>query len=149
MRLSCVATAIACIVLLLLPASDAWVCNVTLVGNTRAPQRLDFSEASIRCNATRASENNQTLSVGADISLARATFAGKRQLCTCWQASLNIHELDQENQCRKCCSRALYVCISPCLICICLFISYTHVALTFAFASWHIGVGMHIHHAAA
>lgn len=68
---------IACVVSLHLPASSAWICNVTLVGNTSAPQPLQFSDASVSCSASRAAERNRSLSVGADISLYSASFAGK------------------------------------------------------------------------
>ena len=68
-------TTVLCFTLLSVSVSDAWLCNVTLVGKPSDKQLLAFSTADVRCSPGL-HEANLTLSAGIDSSLAAASLKG-------------------------------------------------------------------------
>lgn len=74
MRPSCILYA--CLVLCFALRADAWVCDITLIGNTSQPQALAFSTADLRCTPG-ANESGQTLTAWVSRPLLPANFQGK------------------------------------------------------------------------
>ena len=68
-------TIVLCFILLSVSVSDAWLCNVTLIGKPSDTQTLVFSTADVSCSPGL-HEANLTLSAGIDSSLAAASFKG-------------------------------------------------------------------------
>ena len=68
-----------CVALVGVPPTHAWSCSLQIVG---LPQNLTYSDASVHCTPTSASEQNSTLQIVADESLVayqasdQAAFSG-------------------------------------------------------------------------
>ena len=64
-----------CAVAVLAFVVDAWICGITLIGNSTEPQSLTFSKAAVNCTREYR-DSNTTLQVWIHASLKCATLEG-------------------------------------------------------------------------